>query len=255
MTSGSRHFDLLLQCLAPVTIIGLMLGLYIELWTPVISKLWKPDTLSESELKLIEKEFSERKFNLKKNCKKYKNLLPHSRGGHTMMRYDSVHGLAYCENYKIASSTWAVHLLGLYGIIPQPHTQIHRLANQIIPPITDNTEREMFLARATSFLVVRDPFERLLSAFNDKLSRLITPGNSHPTDNNPHRNFAPFGLIQEYIFANYSENRNTSSVRDSPPTFEEFIRFLVNEVSIVPWEKNIEGSGEEQSLDPSLCKL
>ena len=72
----------------------------------------------------------------------------------------------YCENYKIGSSTWAMHLLKMKKIPVGKRTPIHLLARKKFPPITGK-RKSSFLARqdTISFIIARDPFERILSSY------------------------------------------------------------------------------------------
>ena len=49
--------------------------------------------------------------------------------------------------------------------------QCHRTVGRNFPPL-EGRERQRFLKTGTSILVVRDPFERLVSAYLDKLAKL-----------------------------------------------------------------------------------
>ena len=64
--------------------------------------------------------------------------------------------LMYCENYKIASSTWVTHLF---------KGRIHHEAHLRFSLRAQNITNRYQLRNITSFIVVRDPFERLLSAY------------------------------------------------------------------------------------------
>ena len=85
--------------------------------------------------------------------------------------FDPSHNLLYCENYKIASSTWATHLLKM-NKMTIPEGRIHLAASKMFSlrgamNITSfrgamNLNK---LNNITSFLIVRDPFERILSAY------------------------------------------------------------------------------------------
>ena len=75
----------------------------------------------------------------------------------------------FCENIlQIASSTWAIHLLTMNNMKTD---QCHRAVGRKFPPLS-GPERRRFLKTGTTFLVVRDPFERLVSAYLDKLAKL-----------------------------------------------------------------------------------
>ena len=80
-----------------------------------------------------------------------------------LFRFDPFHNLLYCENYKIASSTWATHLFSM-SMISLPR-RIHLAALQKFSLSAQHITGSSMLENATSFLIVRDPFERILSAF------------------------------------------------------------------------------------------
>ena len=79
-------------------------------------------------------------------------------------RYEPTHQLMYCENLKISSSTWATHFLSLNNVQSDQATPVHGLNRKVCPPLYGE-ERELFLNTGLSFIVVRDPFQRLLSAY------------------------------------------------------------------------------------------
>ena len=95
-------------------------------------------------------------------------------------RFDVKHRIMYCENYKvkwpqlsfynpkhliqIGSSTWATHLLKMNNVPIYRKTPIHIVSRQHFPPLLGR-RKEAFLKNAESFIVARDPFERLLSSF------------------------------------------------------------------------------------------
>ena len=51
------------------------------------------------------------------------------------VRYDPGHQLLYCENFKVGSSTWAVHLLGMTGRRLPSRAPVHSLLKQTFPPL------------------------------------------------------------------------------------------------------------------------
>ena len=82
----------------------------------------------------------------------------------SVSRYDKTHQLMYCENLKISSSTWATHFLSLNNVQSDQATPVHGLNRKVCPPLYGE-ERQLFLNTSLSFIVVRDPFQRLLSAY------------------------------------------------------------------------------------------
>ena len=111
--------------------------------------------------------------------------------------------------FEIASGTWAVHLLKLNHMRTE---QCHRAAGKKFPPLFGR-ERRKFLRTGTTFLVVRDPFERLVSAFLDKLAKL-----------NPDPSIQP----KRRQIDLYIKNKFRTEAREGIiPTFEEFVKYVV----------------------------
>jgi len=198
-------------------------GIHARQWTCRTCKRVDQEALSEEEMKDIEENLKRRRELLERKCQQLEQSLPKTPKDASHLRMYPEHNLAWCENYKVGSSTWASHLLTLARVTIHQHTPIHRLAARHFSPIKEPVERKRFLLSATTFLVVRHPFERLLSAFMDKLSKPITRKTHRPTAEHPHWSFFPFGNIQEAIRSKYRRGAGNKSA----PTFAEFLAYLV----------------------------
>jgi len=88
--------------------------------------------------------------------------------------------ILWCPVYKAASTNWMKNLPRLSGLPPskvqklaRTHRQVNSLARAVAPPV-DFANLTIFLEslpRPASFIIVRHPFDRLLSAYRDKLER------------------------------------------------------------------------------------
>ena len=133
---------------------------------------------------------------------------------------------------QIGSSTWATHLLKMNNVPIYRKTPIHIVSRQHFPPLLGR-RKEAFLKNAESFIVARDPFERLLSSFKvgskyviffamikccgdhqDKLNVTIRPTLV---------TWASFGQVQRVIKYKYRDSERPGTV----PSFREFIKYLV----------------------------
>ena len=111
-------------------------------------------------------------------------------------------------------------------------TPIHIVSRQHFPPLLGR-RKEAFLKKAESFIVARDPFERLLSSFKvgseiltviffamincgdqDKLNVTIRPNLV---------TWYSFGQVQRTIKSKYRDTERPGTV----PTFREFVKYLV----------------------------
>ena len=94
--------------------------------------------------------------------------------------------LVWCPVYKAASTNWMYNLLYLAGRsrdeveatkARHPH-QPNDAAREVAPPLSYSRVLEVAGEQgATVMLIVRHPFERLVSAFRDKLEQCHGPTN------------------------------------------------------------------------------
>ncbi|XP_017891132.1 carbohydrate sulfotransferase 11 [Ceratina calcarata] len=123
--------------------------------------------------------------------------------------------LIWCNVFKAASTSWMYNFNLLAGYSPQflkaSKAVPVSLARQKYPRHTAE-ELSKFLNDSISFLIVRHPFERLLSAYRDKLEHSL-----------PHTFHSNLGT---HIVWNY---RTKTAGRHGPryPLFEEFVRWLL----------------------------
>lgn len=154
---------------------------------------------------------------------------------------DREHKLTWCPIYKAASSTWMYNLCLLAGYteeyLAENHKQTNQLAREAFPEL-DRTDAEEAFLSTLKLLVVRHPFERLLSAYRDKLENMRI-GSEHGT--------AHFYLkYGSRIVAKYRPGGNKTHSRSLlkpwqylrdpqlpeptgfEPTFKEFVRHLID---------------------------
>lgn len=84
------------------------------------------------------------------------------------------YGLVWCNIFKAASSTWLTHFLMMAGVKRQEIVKYRNspveAARQFYPrPSISDLQRYKGYPHYISFLIVRDPFQRLLSAYRDKI--------------------------------------------------------------------------------------
>ncbi|XP_055639200.1 carbohydrate sulfotransferase 11 [Toxorhynchites rutilus septentrionalis] len=129
------------------------------------------------------------------------------------------HGLAWCNIFKAASSTWMYYfnILGGYDVRFLQRTRsspIDLARNRFPRPST--AELNDYLSNTISFLIVREPFERLVSAYRNKLEGC--------------RN-KYYKLLGEQIVRKFRKKpKNGKLLTKYPkgPTFREFLQFLVS---------------------------
>ncbi|KAK3879254.1 hypothetical protein Pcinc_016165 [Petrolisthes cinctipes] len=123
----------------------------------------------------MEKVMRERREMLKARCVEMvsaaqRNKPPNSKEFLVSKKYQ----LMYCNVFKAASSTWLTHYLKMAGVSSQqiatyrdsPVEAARRFYPRPSPSDLQYYSRDLHY---TSFLIVRDPFQRLLSAYRDKI--------------------------------------------------------------------------------------
>uniref|UniRef100_A0A182YFD2 Carbohydrate sulfotransferase n=1 Tax=Anopheles stephensi TaxID=30069 RepID=A0A182YFD2_ANOST len=127
------------------------------------------------------------------------------------------HGIAWCNIFKAASSTWMYYfnILGGYSVQYLQRTKASPidLARKRFPRPTA-TELNDYISNTISFLIVREPFERLLSAYRNKLEGC--------------RN-KYYKLLGEQIVKKFRKAHPLKGAKTPHgPTFREFLEFLVS---------------------------
>ncbi|XP_046436283.1 carbohydrate sulfotransferase 11 isoform X1 [Neodiprion fabricii] len=129
------------------------------------------------------------------------------------------HHLIWCNIFKAASTSWMYNFNLLAGYSAQflkaSKTVPLTLARQRYPRPTAK-ELATYLNDSVSFLIVRHPFERLLSGYRDKLEQSL-----------PNTYHSKLGV---HILSHY-RRKTASGSRQGPryPLFEEFVRWLLCE--------------------------
>uniref|UniRef100_A0A336LSE2 Carbohydrate sulfotransferase n=1 Tax=Culicoides sonorensis TaxID=179676 RepID=A0A336LSE2_CULSO len=179
---------------------------------------------SEEMNAAAEHDFNERRITLQEGCAKWKlsNKFPVNSWEFFI---SPGHGLAWCNIFKAASSAWMYYfnILGGYNVQYLQRTKASplELARKRFPR-PSQPELIEALSSSVSFLIVREPFERLLSAYRNKLEGC--------------RN-KYYKLLGEQIVRKFRRDKNNKPINNkkahklskhSGPTFKEFLQFLVH---------------------------
>lgn len=200
------------------------------------------------DIKATEKELALRKVRVQEVCSKY-GLGPHAPAGkkpavklpptpnYDVFYIDRHEELVWCPIYKAASTSWLYNFLKLGGVeemyIENTKEQVSHMARRIWPPL-DYQDAEQAFKTCLKFMIVRHPFERLVSAYRDKLEN-TNIGKEHGVDHfykkygrkivAKHR---PRG--QGLPARRYSQDMDDPNIpppKGIEPTFEEFVKYLI----------------------------
>ena len=113
--------------------------------------------------------------------------------------------LLYCMVPKVASRQW--------------RSLLARLNRTRLQPQHNPTEVKYFFSRYYKFMFVREPFERLLSAYKDKFVNPVRPS--------AYRNYQSY---RRKIVANFRRNATQEALSAAEnPTFPEFIEYILKQ--------------------------
>ncbi|XP_046417380.1 carbohydrate sulfotransferase 11-like isoform X1 [Neodiprion fabricii] len=155
---------------------------------------------------------------------------------YTVFFIDMVHNLSYCPVYKAGSTTWFYNLCLLNGIpeeaLANSSGQISIIARSVLPEM-ELSEAVEALEKSRKLLVVRHPFERLLSAYRDKLENSVA-GREHGTLHF----YKKYGskIVAKFRDERIAPPRSDQVIRpkDIPPpagiepTWREFVQYLIH---------------------------
>ncbi|PSN31927.1 hypothetical protein C0J52_21772 [Blattella germanica] len=135
---------------------------------------------------------------------------------------DSTHGLVWCNIFKAASSAW-LYNFNLLGGYKEQYLRRSKKPPLVLArshfPRPSKRQLQEALPESLSFLIVREPFERLLSAYRNKIEGL------------PHRFYRKMGreIVAKYRKHNLLLEEPKPSPTPSGPTFSEFVDYITDE--------------------------
>ncbi|CAG9764283.1 unnamed protein product [Ceutorhynchus assimilis] len=171
---------------------------------------------------MVYKRLDQRRRHLRKAC----HILGLDKNGNDSLHrpnsweylVDQKHRLVWCNVFKAASTSWMYNFNILAGYSPyflrKSRTPPLTLARQKYGrPTLESLQEALEDEKSVSFLIVRHPLERLLSAYRDKIQYAVS-GSYH------------FKLGRD-IIKNY---RKKGTAGPKYPTYPEFIKWLVDSV-------------------------
>ena len=145
--------------------------------------------------------FEERRARVRDNCKK---LEVNQKILYSRLRWALPERLLYCPVFKAASTSWLMNYFKLSNSTSNPKEgNLHSKITNLFPPPATFKLRKQIYSESVKFIVVRHPFERLVSAYRDKLAGYTR--NEHYLD------------MRKVIIKNYRKNKSDKS---AIPTFK-----------------------------------
>ncbi|XP_076268359.1 carbohydrate sulfotransferase 11-like isoform X1 [Rhynchophorus ferrugineus] len=184
-------------------------------------RILTPHVLKNKNMSMVVRRLDFRRRYLKKTC----NVLGLDRPGNDSLHkpnpweylVNDKHHLVWCNVFKAASTSWMYNFNILAGYSPK------FLRNSRTPPMTLARQKygrptletlQKALNGSLSFLIVRHPLERLLSAYRDKIQYAV-PGSVHRK-------------LGKEIIRKY--RKKTAHEAPIYPTYPEFVDWLVGSV-------------------------
>ncbi|XP_042205527.1 carbohydrate sulfotransferase 11-like [Homarus americanus] len=141
------------------------------------------------------------------------------------MFVDKEHSLTWCKVPKAASTSWLhafLQVAGVQDIASKDMAGKHALLRDTYPLLATGLLRRIMPA-TMKFMVVRHPFERVLSAYRDKLENY-----ERDVKDRGGYYYAIYGkrIVKAYRKPSISEEVNHNARKE--PTFREFIQYLLD---------------------------
>ncbi|XP_076029930.1 uncharacterized protein LOC143018454 isoform X3 [Oratosquilla oratoria] len=157
---------------------------------------------------------------------------------------DRKHFLSFCPVFKAASTSWSISLLLLNEAWNENKTmELQPVIRQVFPKIS-NLAGPMMTEGTTRFIVVRHPFERLVSCYRDKFEdakkdfyyrrygeTMVRRFRTLPSSISTSQGRTLLRQVKDYV--NNPRTKDLIALRDNPyanplgPTFIEFVKYVV----------------------------
>ena len=104
-------------------------------------------------------------------CSRLQDELGYQRKFYNRLRWAVPERLLYCPVFKVASTSWLINYLKLSNSSTNPKKgDLHAKVTDLFPPPATFKLRKQIFEESIKFMIVRHPFERLVSAYRDKLA-------------------------------------------------------------------------------------
>ncbi|XP_078358793.1 carbohydrate sulfotransferase 11-like [Oculina patagonica] len=179
------------------------------------------DTLSGSErsqaielANIMASRQQERKRQLSAYCERTKtNALQPKDLNHFIV--DNKHRIVYCYVPKVACTTWKKIMAHLVGLKSKPLKSVHDQKFNLLSSHSKAKAR-FILENYYKFLFVREPFERLLSAYKDKFTRKTNVWKKYEKK------------IKRAVRVRLGANATSLGDRGGEIKFQDFISYLID---------------------------
>ncbi|XP_055528656.1 carbohydrate sulfotransferase 11 isoform X2 [Wyeomyia smithii] len=175
-----------------------------------------------TDLEYIKHRMEQRVARLSEKCSEYRLNEPKQNYKPKAWEYliNHEYHLVWCNVFKAASTSWMYNFNLLAGYPPEFLRKTKdvplQLARQRYPRPSVEVLQDA-INSSISFLIVRHPFERLVSAYKDKIQYALP---------NSHHHKLGVRIIQKYRKVIKGQPWNTQKY----PTFPEFVNYLLDEV-------------------------
>ncbi|XP_055608775.1 carbohydrate sulfotransferase 11 [Uranotaenia lowii] len=163
---------------------------------------------------------------LNEKCSEYRLNEQRSNNGPKAWEYliNRDYHLVWCNVFKAASTSWMYNFNLLAGYSPEFLKKTKdvplQLARQKYPRPSVEALREA-INGSISFIIVRHPFERLVSAYKDKIQYALP---------NSHHQKLGVRIVQKYRKTPVKNPEGGRRGQSWYPTFAEFVNYLLDEV-------------------------
>ncbi|XP_071950018.1 carbohydrate sulfotransferase 11-like [Antedon mediterranea] len=161
----------------------------------------------------------ERNKHIKQMCQLHRNKIT-KMTAKPILLVNEKHKMVYCQTPKVATDSWARIMLVLAGktkyndVMKMTHTQVSAAWKKQVKYLSSFPVKKQneILKNYTTFMFVRNPFSRLLSAYNDKF-------------NPEQKNHGQFQGIYDTIWSRFRSNKQDES---KTVQFEDFLNFVID---------------------------
>lgn len=122
-------------------------------------------------------EMVERQQMVREACDRLEPEMGSQRLLYSRLRWAVPQRLLYCPVFKAASTSWLVNYFKLSNSTSDPKEgNLHSKITNLFPPPATFKLRKKIYKESVKFIIVRHPFERLVSAYRDKLAGFTRSG-------------------------------------------------------------------------------